>query len=434
MLYHRLEIWILGKSFYLLLPAILGLLFLAGPLALKAEGAEKRLTPSITLRNTYDDNIFFDEISDWELSASPELEYRYNTPISSFGLSAAVDIYRYLDEDQYDRENQSYSLDTSYALNERLSFYLGADVYVDYTFEEALEETGEISQKDKRHRYNIAPSLEYQLAPRYFLRLNPKANIVDYRSDDDEDNRDHETYGLNLVLGHEWSEITTLFFLLDYSLTDVDDLKLSGTNIGGTQTEYGQFDQDQQVYQAMLGIEHQYTENLSFSLRAGASLSTTEYEEVRPVFLGGLIAGTTTKDIDEENTGLVVEGGLDYEMQRTALSLDLSRTVSQSTDGQNINRNRVRLSITRHFTERLRGLLSASYVRSKSVADDDDVGDDVDTKTYAFSPGLRYALTENSVLEMRYSYRSVDEEVDSDYDERNRIYLQYSWSFPWIMD
>jgi opacity protein-like surface antigen len=401
---------------------------------LKAYAAEKRLTPSITLRNTYDDNIFLDEGSDLELSASPKLEYMYSTPTSSLSLAAAVDIYRYLDEDQYDRENQAYSLNSKYPLNERLSLSLGANFNIDYTFEEALEETGEVTQKNKRHRYSLAPGLEYQLAPRYFLRLNPSINMVDYRSGDNDDDRDYQTYGLNLVLGHEWTAKTTLFLMLDYGLTDVDDLKLSGLNVLGTQTKYGQFDQEQHVYQAMVGVEHQYTRNLSFSLRAGTSLSTTEYEEVRPLFLGGLIVGTATKDIDEENTGLVVEGGLDYEMQRSNLSLDLSRSVSQSTDGESINRNRVRFSITRYFSERLRGILNASYVRSKSVSDADDVGDGVDTETYSFSPGLSYVLTENSALELRYNYRAVDDDVDDDHDQRNRIYLQYSWSFPWIMD
>jgi hypothetical protein len=419
-----------------LLAVVSATIGVGGSFGTVALGAETRLVPSLSARTTYDDNIFFDEVSDWELKASPELAYQYETEVTSLSFSGGVDVYRYLDEDQYDRENQAYSLHYNYGLLERLSLSLMASTFIDYTFENVLEETGEITSKNKRYRYNLQPGLKFELTPRNFVSFTLRGSKVDYSQGNEDDDRDYDAYGLNLVFGHEWSQNTTLFLVADYSLIDVDDFVRTLDAIEGKTLEYGQFDQDQEIYQLLGGVDHSFSENLHLSVRTGASLAVTEYTAVTPVFIGPFLTDTRRKDYDDDSYGFVLDVGLDYNLQRMTLGLDLSQNVTQSADGENINRTRLRFSLIRQISSRLSGVVRATFVRSKTVEDSEGLysDDEVDIWTYALAPGLRYALGEFSQLELRYSYRAVDDESDDDFETRNKVYLQYSLNFPVIME
>ncbi len=354
------------RSFALLLAAILvasALVLISGNVSL---AGETRLTPSLTLKGTYDDNLFFEDVSDFEVVAAPEFEYRYQTETSRFSIFGGTDIYRYWEFDEYDRVNQSYSFSSTFGLGDRLSFSLNGDVNIDHTFEKILQEVGEITGKSKRYRYKINPGLEYQISPRNFVRLNLRGNWVDYQKMVQDNNRDYETYGAKLLLGHDWSRKTTLYMLADYSQTHMEDLSLTVPKFPSGKVEYGQFDQEQELYQLMGGGDYSYSPNLSFSLRVGGSLARTEYTSVQPIPhpIVPSYVGSKSRDVQEDSLGLVLECGTEYEMQLMSLGLDASRSITQSADGENIARNRAQFSLTRHFSARFRGGFRASLKRS----------------------------------------------------------------------
>ncbi len=439
MLFHKSHSILIffNQPFFLIIIAAFGATALLGFSKSTAFAAETLLVPSLKLRSTYDDNVFFDDKTDWELSAIPELEYRYLTETSSLSFSGGLHLYRYLDEDEYDRENQFYSLRADYGLQERVSFSLLAEFHVDHTFESVLEEIGEVINKNKRYRYSLQPGVKIQISPRNFMRLSVRGYKVDYEDDDDndDDTRDYDSYGLHLVLGHEWSRNTTLLMMADYSRIDIDDSDLTFTDILGNKFKYGQFDQDQEVYELTGGLEHDYSQNLSFSARAGVNLAKAEYDIVKPFIVDHLLVGTSRRDIDEDDYGLVLEAGLEYDLEHTTLGFDLSRSITQTADGENIDRNRFTLSVTHLFSSRLRGLFRGSFVKSKTVEDSqDNSGDEVDSMTYSFSPGLSYVLDPNSAIEFRYDYRAVEDDTDDDFEKRNRFYVQYRRNFPIIME
>lgn len=409
----------------------LGAMLCFGLMVSPVQASETEIRPSISLRGTYDDNLFYDEKSDFELAASPELEYSLLTARSELSFNAGLDFYEYLEEDDYSRVNQAYSLSAARDVSQYASLSLDAQFRVDHTFEDELEEIGVVAQKQKRYRYGLQPALRLNLSPRDFLRLQAGARKVDYKKAQEFGNRDYDVYSLDLLWGHELNQTTLLFLRGDYSYVDLEDHVLQTENaLTGEELEYGQFDQSQQIWQLTTGLEHDYTRNLSLNIAVGGSLSKSEYTLVSPVPPGAPLATVSQKE-QEHNYGLVLETGLDYEQELYSLGLDLSRNITQSADGEEISRNRATLRGDYDFSSRLQGLLRLSFLHSETTADTSGpYADEVDSQTYDLSPGLRYDLSRDSTLELRYRYRAVQDKADNDFEYRNRIYLEYRQAWP----
>ena len=141
---------------------------------------EHMIFPDLRVRTTYDDNVFFDEVSDFELLASPTLTYRVLHETGLFQLSAGADAYRYLEETQYDRVNQKYNLVLDHELTPTLAAGLQARFVVDHTFQTELEEFGLVTDKNRRYLYSASPHFTWDLNPRHTLKMDLRWNRVDY--------------------------------------------------------------------------------------------------------------------------------------------------------------------------------------------------------------------------------------------------------------
>lgn len=137
------------------------------------------LMPEISLRETYNSNLYYNDISAWETRIIPAISWDYKSPRLKNSFRAVYNIFRYLDYDDYDRTNQSYYLNNSYALSPRMQLSLDLNTDIDHSYN-MLEETGEIIGKSKRYRYKISPGISYDLTPRDQLKLKFGYNVLDY--------------------------------------------------------------------------------------------------------------------------------------------------------------------------------------------------------------------------------------------------------------
>jgi opacity protein-like surface antigen len=419
----------------MLFPAVLFLpglcLIMAFPCPLVA--AEHAMIPDIRISSTYDDNLFFDEVSDFELRTSPTLNYQYMQENGYVRLNAGADIYRYVDKTQYDRVNHAYNLDINQQLTPTLAVMLDGGFAVDHTFETELEETGVATNKSRRYLMSTHPGISWDINARNTLLFELGWNRTDYRQASNTDNRDYDAYLISLSLFREWTERLTLVGNIRFSLTEVDDLQLHIQDIYGSSVEYGRFDQTHHVYQTLLGVEYQWTENLNMSFRAGGGLAQITYDEKRPFFSGPFITGSRTTEESYDDFIFLFGGRLDWEREVIRLGLEGNRQITQSSDGESIENTRFKADASYDLSELITFHAQASFVRSKSVAEESAFGSEVDSQSYAFSPGVEYKISPNLSLGCRYEIRVIDDFTDNDYQKRNRIWAELRYNFPYFL-
>jgi len=151
---------------FAVLPYAILILFL--PLfLLDSSAAETTLTPSLSLKVEYDDNIDFDsnnEIDDFSGSAVPGLQFEYLTELLQFTAYGEVDFKHYYDETNFDRTNQLYGINSKYQMAERFYLLGKFEFRKDETIDSQLEETGRVFERDRRERYYADGGFRYQMS------------------------------------------------------------------------------------------------------------------------------------------------------------------------------------------------------------------------------------------------------------------------------
>ena len=387
--------WLL-KFFFLLFLMI----FITQPLG----AAEWRIEPVFSWQGVYDDNILFRNESDFENRFSPGIRLNRSTERSNADLSGLVHIIRYVQNSEFDRENQDYRLNARYAASPRTSLSLASRLAIDYTFDEFWEEEGIVTEKSRRDSFDISPGLRLALDEQSSLQFNFFYNVVDYSRDA---NPDYDVLGAGLT----WSRFfmdgrTELFTLADFQRS-VYDLS-AAFDASGAESE-------QRVYRLMVGARHRMTETLDLSLQIGPMW--TESRADVPV------------KIREDDLTYALLGSLDWRRERSRLHLGADRSETQSIYGENLIRKRVTARMTHELNPRLRTMISGAYTQSET----DGFVRKREWESVDLRSELIYALRQNMDLSLGYNYRRSKNKITSSTDTGNRIYVMYSVSFPRIL-
>jgi hypothetical protein len=353
------------------------------------------LTPSITLQETYDDNVFFVEDDDFEHYIGPGLRYEIQTEKSSLALQANLHIYKYNSYDEFDRVNQSYLLAGSHGLSETITLNLEGGFRRDRSFDVELDEFALLTEADDRNIYTIAPGLVYQLTPRNEVSAGYRFEAMDYdKNRNGDDNILHE-----LTLG--WARL----------LSERTRLQLTGV---GSQHTYESPPGDRVNQEAALfaGIQYLLSETVTARLNAGIGRARLEDK--------------ATDDTDRV-TRFLANAELFRKLERWTLSGSYQRDITPDLDGESVTRDRLRARVGYALSERLTGIVDASYVHAES---NNLIGQDRERDLYRISPRLRYLVGENSQLELGYTYSHLENRVTDVSEDRNRVYLSFNYGYP----
>jgi len=383
------------KRFCCLYRVLLCLAVIGFP-AMEAGAAEYTVTPSLKLRETYDDNVFFKGDDDFEHLASPALEIGVRKDTSALNVSCGWEISKYAQHNELDTVDQAYGLSTKAFLNPLLQIGLSGEYVADYTFVSALEESGLLAERTKRKRGTLGPSVILVLDPRNTLRGDSLFEKTQYQSDR---YSDYWMEGFNVTWTHALLEKQTgvIFeagaYLVDFDRPD-EDLR-------------------QYVYRGLAGFEHRLTETVIMTFKAGGSHTKSDFRE-------------SNGRSDQEDSGFVLNGSVEWKGERMSLSADISRDLTPSIDEEIIIRDRVRSGLGYRFTEKLRGNLSGAYYRSKTQR----VLEDKKRHTFVVHPSMAYGFTKDIALLLGYGYTWSENEVTSDTKDRNRVFLELSMAWP----
>jgi hypothetical protein len=356
--------------------------------------ADVTITPSISLRGEYDDNIDFsrtNKLDDYAGTVSPALSFDYITDRFTMQGRTLFGIVRYADYNEYDRENQNHGLNLGYRLSERLNANANASYIRDTTLDTALEETGLVERRSERENIRAGGGLAYEINEVSNVGLDYFFTTTDY---DLRDYTDSDTHGISMSYNYTFNNrLDTVTLVSSYQKTDSDEDKTDN-------------------YSSSLGLAHTFGPTLQANVSAGVRYLDIEDPSGQ----------------SETDWGWTSNISLQKSWQTTSATLGYSRDLSYSAEGEPIEVDRFSLSADHSVTREFGLRLSGSLYFTKSAGDVETEN----SRYYSISPAAYYNITQYHSVELGYNYSREKNRLsyyNSDID-RNIVWLALNFNFP----
>jgi hypothetical protein len=360
--------------------------------------ADVTLTPQLSVRGSYDDNILLsvdDEVSSSIITVIPSLTLDYQTLLSNLRFEADWQFLSYLDESDLDRTNQYYRLSGDRRLTERWSASANANFFRDTTLNTYLQETGRVFERVERDYLEAGGGLAYDMTQVSSISAGYRFQTARY---DNDRFTDYDNHNVNLYYGHRLKNerdtisIGPSYYRRTNDRNEVDSFSLDlgwtrrWTSITRSVASIG-------VRHTNVKLKSDNTDFDSVGVKAGLVITSQ-----------GLASTTTFRYFH-----------------------DLRTTV----EGEDVNVDNLSLDYRRSITERFGMGLNARLVFSYRLGSEQSNLNDA--RYYWLEPYLSYRFTRNLDMSMRYRYQNHVEFLDNGNDrtrERNSVWLQLSYAFP----
>lgn len=356
--------------------------------------ADVTITPSISLRGEYDDNIDFsrtNKLDDYAGTVSPALSFDYITDRFTMQGRTLFGIVRYADYNEYDRENQNHGLNLGYRLSERLNANANVSYIRDTTLDTALEETGLVERRSERENIRAGGGLAYEINEVSNVGLDYFFTTTDY---DLRDYTDSDTHGLSMSYNYAFNNrLDTVTLVSSYQKTDSDEDKTDN-------------------YSSSLGLAHTFGPTLQANVSAGVRYLDIEDPSGQ----------------SETDWGWTSNISLQKSWQTTSATLGYSRDLSYSAEGEPIEVDRFSLSADHSVTREFGLRLSGSLYFTKSAGDVETEN----SRYYSISPAAYYNITQYHSVELGYNYSREANRLSYDNSDidRNIVWLALNFNFP----
>jgi len=368
-----------------------------------AISAETKLTPGLSVRETYDDNIDFtqrNKIDDYITTITPSLDINRQGEKSRIGASASASVIRYSEEDRLDRTDQHYNLAADYILTPLFTINAKGSYIRDITTESELEETGlRYERTVERKASRFQPGLVWKISEADSLSLNSGYSEIRYDEPSYlgyDDYSDYDSYNGGLVWSHVISNKGSTFFI----------------NSGYAYTDYKKTSDKTANYSLYSGFNFLFGPKWSTNLWAGARRTISDYYQIMP--------DKTKKEWTERNWGSIGSISLVRSFEKGSVSAGLSRDIAFSGKYETVERTLASMNFNYRLTRRLNGALSGSWSSSKSESDYGNTDEDF----YSFSSSLSYQILSRTTAMVSYSHSKSEDHYDNTRAGRNVVFLQ----------
>jgi hypothetical protein len=379
-------------------------------------GNEFRLVPSISVKEEYNDNIFFaanDIKRDFVTTISPGLEMVNNTDRLDTYLMARLARFDYADNRELSATDQLYNGKFRYHATPLFNISAEAGYVRDSQPGRDIQTSGIILSTVPRNRYNASLSADFQFSEKTALGVSYTFGRDDYGSMRYVDDVSHDVNaGLVYDLGQYFQRVKGRANLgySDYVFSDSRIDSVMGT----------------------VGFSRDFSETGSILIDGGIRHTWSEIStyQLWPVFLPTFFYYERVKvKQNNDDWGWVGNVSLNYKGELGNGSLTYNRDIT-SASGLNgaVERNALMLSAQYRMTSEFSILFSAGYYTNKSDAGQFST-QVIDQRTIRVNPGVRYEFSKNIALESSYDYTAVDYLDSNTSANRNllsiRLYLQY---------
>lgn len=343
----------------------------------------------------YDDNFLMSDIEQesWIYSVKPEVSLIYLTPVVTSELDAKLAVKRYSEFDQFDSEDPAFNWKNSYK-TARSTWSMDFGYRESSQRDFAEEDTGQFDSNTIVETVYADPSVVFRVTEKDDLGISLGYTERDYDADDFSDN-ENETVGLNWQ--HKVDEV-----LSTTANISVSQYTAERPNVNSNETDYEKI---------TAGFIYQYSESMTINGSAGYFQSDSRKR---------IISGPAVVIVDSENTGLLLNLGMNYSQEKTDWSLSLSRGLYPSSQGDVEERDSLGIGFEHRFTTRSSSGINVSWYNTNSV--------DNDRESINISPYYHYRLTEKLTLQTSYVFRSFDRQLGGEVDS-NRVKLGLRYSF-----
>jgi len=378
--------------------AAAGLLCLACPVEALAD--DFTVTPSISLRQEYNDNILFSadgELDDFITTLTPALRLRERTERFDLKIESELDAVGYWEYDKLNAFDTRQNASAAYRLTPLLSLSAAARYEKDSRSDRDLETTGQALRHSKREKqyysggFQWTPSETVQTAITGFYGRND----YDYRRYVDSEYGGFSAAAAMDLAGYlpkATGKANFAYVRYDYTTTITKD------------------------YLFTVGLDYDISERLTVSGELGPRFTRSDYY-----------------GRSGENWGVGGKLGADFQVDElTGLSFFISQeTADRSGGGGTVDRTTVDFSIRRKIHGELSMALDARYRRNKSQ---DDISIyDTDEDYYSLSPRLTYKLTDDLSVQTVYRYTTLKEDVSgagTRVTRRNLVFAELTCRVP----
>ena len=362
-------------------------------IVLPANAAEYIVTPSITARETYDDNVFYYDVEDFEHLVSPGLDFEARTERGKVQVFLNGDISEYQRHDELNTVDQSYWVSADIFTTATSQIGVSGNYIRDYTFTSALEELGVAAERSIRTATRIQPNARIELDSNNSLEYLYSLNKTQYRLDT---YPDHRSQDLRIIYIHKLkNELTSL-----------------SLQLGGSQSDYtiGNETGRHQGLQILAGIDHPVSETFKLTLKAGVRYTKSDFP------------GAGVK----RDEAVVITSGFLWGFERTTVSANLTRDFFSSIYGEDVTRDRINAALRYRIKENLNCALTVAYNRSET----EGFYQKEKSEYYSVRPSVDYRFNEYVSMQLGCSYNRTENKITDHSEERNRIFMQISVVYP----
>ncbi|MDP2816181.1 MAG: outer membrane beta-barrel protein [Rectinemataceae bacterium] len=387
------------KTINLKISAVLVVCCLASLSAPTAQADERKVTPSLGMREEYNDNLFVTQDNrahDTITTFSPGLAYSQRSERSQLDLQGRIDSVRYADRNDLDSTDKEVKGNAGYSLSER--FWLGADGLWsrDSRLGRDLETTGLAFSATSRTRQNYNLSGRLQVSQKDMLQMTAGMSQDRY-TDQEFSDVDGKTGRLT------WSSDFSRYFnnlivqsLIDYGRYEYITAKVDTYTVG-------------------IGGEKKISEVWSINGWLGPSFTKTEY-----------LFGTVR---NAKDTGLSGSLGVERTWDTSSLALTLSQSVAPDS-GRNstVTRSSFNAKYRKQLTKDLDLGLNISYFLNKTNSDTPSLS--LNEVNYQIAPNVSYRFNNDIRLESFYQHMYIDDKTDGTENtrQRNLIFMKIVFS------
>ena len=385
----------------------------------EASADEFKLTPSIAVRQEYNDNIFFDSSREKDSMVTrviPGLELIERTERLDLRLAGAVTPFFYWDESDLNSVDQEYSGKAIYAFTDRLSAGAEAAVRVDHQPDRDIRTTGFTYGDNRRIQQIYGGNMGYQFTELTSADLSYRYSREDWRSggDEDEDLEDYDSHAVTLGLNRDLGAA-------------------KGVTVGRVNAGYARYDYDTSktdYWFGTVGVRHRLSEIFSITADGGARYTRSEFDVQRLAFVPPVFLTVVTESEKDSGWGGIAHAGLEYAGERTRASIDASHDVAPLSGASGVvQRSSLTFSGGHLLTEKLRlGLFTGGFLNR---SDEDEFSNQkTDEAAFTVNPSLRWEIYRDITLEAGYIFTYVDNREDNTAASQNLGYIQIAYGLP----
>ena len=385
----------------------------------KAVAEEITLTPLIDVTGGYDDNVYYNRYfkeADYVATARPGVIFDYDSELFNVKSRGSVEFLQYRYNKSLNRENYYAFFDGGVNLTERWNLKGNFSYVNDTTLDSQLQETGIVSFRTDRKRYNGGGEVSYRLTERSNTGLGY--------------NHQSTRYGSRLYENFDY----------DYLRLFWDQTFNGGLDRFTVQPYYGYWSSDVSDvnnYGLSFGYSHAFSETFYAEVFAGPRYTQTERKYNVTSFQFDPATGTFRLVLNEmkatdSNWGGTGSLQLTKNWTRSNITAGYSHDLTYSSnvgdDAEPINVDRFYVTASHRIYSRFQVAFSGSFYISESAS----TFGNRDNRYLQVTPSVNYDITRNYALKLVYNYsRDLDKRIDTDPgNDRNRVWITFTGRFP----